>query len=392
MCTRMSAIALLATVALVSCAIPENAIVPESLVEALATPEEDATAVMNAGVVTNADESIAHDGPADGHDEVVCAAGETLCDGSCQTGPCATPVLAEGSYSYTFQPNPVVLQPAPQVAGREEDYTAEANNYLQSQSEAQQQAITNAEQSSAFAFASHDASLAAATQRNAALRNEVEKLMNVAAAAAAKFHKATISHDGTVADVKKSQIEEKKQAHIVELAEATLKKEKDLWQKAKEHVTAMVQAEEQARYTLEFDGQEYQKAKAAAIRADNSLQESVHEDEEKEKFRKVAQEAVEKAAAEELKAVNAQAAPAAPAVAPAAANATATCSDCTTLPHVYLLAGGKCSDCSSWAARGECDQTEYKTFMHHYCAKSCGCPAPAAAGLTQTGMSMPTKA
>lgn len=387
--------ALLATFALVSCAVPENAVVPESdLVQALASPEEEVdTAIMNGGISTNADESIAHDGPADGHDEVVCSAGQTLCDGSCQTGPCKAPVLAEGSYSYTFQPSPVVLQPAPQVAGREADYTAEANNYLQSQSEAQQQAITNAEQSSAFAFASHDASLAAATQRNAALRNEVEKLMNVAAASAAKFHAATISHDGTVADVKKSQIEEQKQANIVALAEATLKKEQDLHKKAKEHVTAMVQSEEQARYTLEFDGQEYQKSKASAIRADNSLQESVHEDEEKEKFRKVAQEAVEKAAAEELKAVNAKSATSSvtPAATPAAHNATETCSDCTTLPHVYLLAGGKCSDCSSWASRGECDQTEYKTFMSHYCAKSCGCPA-APASLTQTSMTMPTQA
>merc|ERR1711998_580781 len=51
-----------------------------------------------------------------------------------------------------------------------------------------------------------------------------------------------------------------------------------------------------------------------------------------------------------------------------------TCSDCTTLPQIYIQAGGKCSDCPTWAKAGQCTEAQYSKFMKHYCAKSCGCP------------------
>merc|ERR1712046_311093 len=145
------------------------------------------------------------------------------------------------------------------------------------------------------------------------------------------FKTKSAAHDAAVANVEKSKVEEQKQEAVVATAEATLKQEQDNLKKAKQHVTAMGNEEQNRRYQAEFAGQQYEHAKAAAIKADNDLQESIHETEEKDKFRQVARKAVEKAAKEELKAVHERAVEK---VAPAS-NATEACEDCTTLPSIY---------------------------------------------------------
>merc|ERR1711959_112308 len=97
-----------------------------------------------------------------------------------------------------------------------------------------------------------------------------------------------------------------------------------------------------------YTGQLYEAAKAKAIGEDNALQEEplLHH------AKKAAIGAAEGSAAGKPE----------------------ECSDCTTLPHIYIEAGGKCSDCAKWAAKGQCKQAEYAKFMGHYCAASCGCP------------------
>lgn len=199
------------------------------------------------------------------------------------------------------------------------------------------------------------------------MKLKVEKLMNTAAAHAADFKAKSAAHDVAIANVKSSKIDEKKQEAVVATAEATLKQEKDNLHKAKEHVTAMENEEQNRRYQAEFAGQQYEHAKAEAIKADNKMQEQIHETEEKDKFRKVARAAVEKAAKAELKAVQEKQ------VAPTEKETETggEYHDCKTLPDVYTSAGGKCSDCPAWAKRGECKDEQYTKFMKEYCSKSC---------------------
>jgi len=159
-------------------------------------------------------------------------------------------------------------------------------------------------------------------------------------------------------------------------------------------VSKMIQIEEDARYKAEYSGQLYEAAKAKAIGEDNALQEELHETAQKEHYRQVALKAVREAAAKDLARTKEEAllhhSKKAAIGAPSATTpaAKATCSDCTTLPHIYVEAGGKCSDCAKWAEKGECHQGEYKKFMSHYCAASCGCPKVEIAPET-TEMQMP---
>jgi hypothetical protein len=389
---RVLVIAMICTFALVQCQVPENAVVQEAepLVESLVqfdAAEEAKTNLPDGVTEADADETLAHAPTNNDHDDVSCDVGEVLCpDGSC-AAECPKLELQDPSakYSYTFKPDPTVLSRPPSVAGRKEDYEAQATNALGTQTDMESRAITSAEQSAGLNFASHDAALDQQTQQNAAKKVEVEKLMNIAAAHAADFKSKSAEHDTSVANVKKSKIEEQKQAEVVAQAKATLAAEEANLKKAKEHVTAMENEEQNRRYSAEYAGQQYETAKATAIKADDDLQEQIHETLEKDHFRKVAREAVEKAAKAELAKVHSTKAT------PAAAS-TETCADCTTLPAIYTQAGGSCADCADWAKKGECDASEYKQFMGRYCAKACGCKAAAPANLEQTDLKMPTKA
>jgi len=391
---RAVLVALFATAALVSCQVPENAVVGESepLVEALvqlpgtsSSTKAEETDEPNYTTTTDSDESNSHAGPANGHDEEECAHGLVLCSNGACAEKCDPSEEATSLHDYVFAPKYEHLGAPPKVAGRQTDYVAEANNYQASQTEAEQRAVTAAEQSAGLGFASHDAALDEETHRNQAKKLEVEKLMNTAAAHAAEFKKKTEEHDVSVANVKTAKIQEQKQEAIVATAKATLQQEEDNLKKAQEHVTAMENEEQNRRYQAEFAGQGYEHAKAAAIKADNDLQESIHETEEKDKFRQVAREAVEKAAKAELKAVHEKAeSPAAP------TPAEAKCEDCVELPEMYTSAGGTCSDCAQWAKDGQCDEPQYKQFMRKYCAKSCGCPASSAVEVA-TKLVMPAK-
>lgn len=367
------------------------------LEEFVQDPEMDKLShTMKGAVVTNDDEASAHKEPSDEHDEIQCAEGQVVCpDGSCASS-CpdfvATASFKEGApgLSYTFPPNPTHLASAPDVAGKETDYNEIANNFHSSETAAEQLAIVKAEQSAGLGFASHDSALAESEQRMAAKKQQVEKDMNIAAASAAAFKSASQAHDASVTEVKKAQLAEKAQENVVEQAKATLRAELAKLKTAKEFVTAKVHAEENARYNAEYKGQLYETAKSKAIGEDNALQEELHETDEKEHFRQVAMAAVKEAAAKELLRAKKKAftAPAPVASGSAAPEQEDTCSDCTTLPQIYIQAGGKCSDCSTWAKAGQCTEAQYSKFMKHYCAKSCGCQK-AAPATAEVQMSMP---
>merc|ERR1711998_24242 len=361
--TRALLLALFATISIATCQLPGEAVVEESV-----EPFEEEFM----------------QGPSDAHDEITCAAGEVLCaDGTCAIECASVNPDAKPGFEYEFQPKPTTLSAPPNVAGREADYQAMAANFHDSQVSGEQQAIVNAEQSAGLGFASHDQALQEHEQRLAAKKQEVEKDMNLAAAQAAHFKEETKAHDEAALNVKKSQEEEAAQERVVEEAKKTLEAEEKKLREAKLYVSKMIQIEEDARYKAEYSGQLYEAAKAKAIGEDNALQEELHETAQKEHYRQVALKAVKEAAARDLartkeEALIHHAKKAAIGVptgsAAGSAKSPKKCSDCTSLPHIYVEAGGKCADCSKWAAKGECKQAEYKKFMTHYCAESCGCP------------------
>lgn len=388
--TRALLIALFATIAIATCQIPGETVVEESVEpfeeEFLQTPaDEKLTHEMHGATTVNDNEAVAHEGPSDAHDEITCGEGQVMCDsGVCAIDCGAVEVethIGNSGYKYQFKPEPTTLPDAPNVAGREADYQAMASNFHDSQVSDDQQSIVNAEQSAGLGFASHDQALAEHEQRLAAKKQEVEKDMNLAAAEAAAFKAASAAHDKAALDVKKSQEEEKAQDNVVDEAKKTLEAEEKKLREAKRYVSKMVQIEEDARYKAEYTGQLYEAAKAKAIGEDNALQEELHETAQKEHYRQIALKAVKDAAAKDLERTKAEAllhhAKKAAIGAPtgsAAGKPAETCSDCTTLPHIYIEAGGKCTDCAKWAAKGQCKQAEYSKFMGHYCAASCGCP------------------
>jgi len=381
---RVFLIALVATVAIASAQFfPADDIVSEAVQpfeEFIQSPEDDTlTHKMHGATTAASTEAVAHDGPSDAHDEITCAEGEVLCqDGTCAMSCDAASVDTPAGFKYEFKPNPTTLPLPPNVAGRQTDYEAMASNFHSSQVSGEQQAIVNAEQSAGLGFASHDQALAEHEQRLASKKQEVEKDMNLAAAEAAAFKSATGAHDKSSLDVHKAEEEEKAQERVVEEAKKTLEAETKKLREAKRYVSKMVQIEEDARYKAEYTGQLYEAAKAKAIGEDNALQEELHETAQKEHYRRIALKAVQSAAAADLARTKTDAllhhAKKAAIDVPKTKAKDAKCVDCTTLPHIYEEAGGKCSDCAKWAAKGECKLAEYTKFMGHYCAASCGCP------------------
>jgi len=383
--TRALLIALFATIAIATCQLPGEAVVEEAVEpfeEFIQTPEDTKlTHQMHGGTVAASNEATAHAGPTDVHDEATCAEGEVLCASGvcgieCPEVSVETNVGTAG-FKYEFKPDPTTLPTPPNVAGRQADYEAMASNFHDSQVSGEQQAIVNAEQSAGLGFASHDQALEEHEQRLAAKKQEVEKDMNLAAAEAAAFKKASAAHEKAGLDVKKAQEEEKAQERVVEEAKKTLEAEEKKLRQAKRYVSKMIQIEEDARYKAEYTGQLYEAAKAKAIGEDNALQEELHETQQKEHYRQIALKAVKEAAARDLEKTKEEALHHAKKhhhVPAAGSGKPATCSDCKTLPNIYVQAGGKCADCSKWAAKGECKQAEYAKFMSHYCAASCGCP------------------
>merc|ERR1712139_483549 len=150
------------------------------------------------------------------------------------------------------------------------------------------------------------------------------------------------------------------------------------------------------------DDQAIVQVKQARLAEEETAKEQEHEATQEQRFRQVARAAVVKEAQEEAKraahSLKTKTSPPPPppakvVVTPNKKNGhshiqkvtthvkttiipakTKSCSDCTKLPAEYAKQGGTCSDCSTWAANGQCTNKSFKDFMVAYCAASCNCP------------------
>lgn len=218
--------------------------------------------------------------------------------------------------------------------------------------------------------------------------NQVEMKMNEAAEMAAKYKDATQTHDAAFDNVNAAHAKVVAQKKRVDEAKLTLKAEEKSLRQAKIYTAKMVQGEQHDRFLEESAGHVYTDARAAAIAADNALQNIKYQNKMKNRMQKAAIRAVQREAKDmqeeiakkqaaqekenaksELQKHKANFKPEQKSIAKPAANPVLK--DCTELPKVYSEAGGSCSDCPKWADKGECTAKEYSKFMAHYCAKSC---------------------
>lgn len=365
-----------------------------------------------------------HAGTTDRHSNVVC---ENPTDVVCPSGICAAVCPKEkltdqgngGGFHTEFQPEEHVYAKAPNVQGTAKQFTKLATNHAQEKTRITNLAIQNAEEAAGLSGASDHEANQMKTQKLAAQKQAVDQAMNEAAAAAAAYKAADAAHTAATVAVAKQVTAEKAQEQIVAEAKETLEHEKVKLAAVKVELRKKREAKANAMYHAETTAGEYQTLRAHAIRVDNQLQEQIRQEKEKVKYREVAEKAVEKQAAADLKAQEEQAAKdmagqgsqSTPAVPPATEGSVATaaengshlataksaaekvpattganqpvCADCqdkvvngktiSGLPEVYAKAEGFCSDCAEWKQAGQCDDAKYKTFMAHYCQKSCGC-------------------
>lgn len=390
MCTAKAMLfTLFAIATLVSCTVTEDGIVEETAfvqklqpLTMLSKTAKTETIGASSGPTDKHDDVPRSEGTADGS----CDAGLQLCsDGVCATECTLSGASGSDNLKVNFDPHRHNIGTPPKVAGSASDYGKLETNFKRSEQADKVQEIEKAEQSAALGFGSHQLALQGHAQHMQGWEQKVERMMNAAARKAADFKKATDEHNTASSEVKAAHIKVQHQQQRVEEAEKTLKAEKEALYKAKGFMTRAVRTEEHARYAAEEEGNDYAKAKSAAIAEDNKLQEEKHETKMKEEYEKVALSAVAKKAEEDEKAVEVEQEKAQK----AADNKSVTLQkhkaafkvtkqvkqvelkDCTTLPKVYADAGGKCSDCPKWKAKGECETASYKKFMAHYCAASC---------------------
>merc|ERR1712072_1513063 len=177
-------------------------------------------------------------------------------------------------------------------------------------------------------------------------------------------------------------------AKETQAAEEALKQAKLKEKHAEMNVSDKENLERRAKYAAEFAGQQYEDAKAKAVADDNAVKEQEHEATQEQRFRQVARAAVVKEAQEEAKRAahslktKTSPPPPPPAIVVVTPNKkghphiqkvtthvkttiipakTKSCSDCTELPAEYAKQGGTCSDCSTWAANGQCPTSPSKT-------------------------------
>jgi len=392
-----------------------------------AEPSIDATlAKLNKGGTGPEDGSdIAVSGPTSQHAVVKCSAGETICSNGECASVCPEPQLTDqgngGSYNVNFQPTEQILAKPANVAGTPDQFTKLATNHANERTRITNLAIQNAEEAAGLTGASDHEAAQMKTQKLAAEKQEVDEFMNKAAAAAASYKAADAAHTAATVAVAQAKKAEDAQAAIVAEAKATLENQKKILAEKKVMLRKARESKNSALYHAEDTARVYEDLKAQAIAKDNHLQQQIEQEKQKIHFREVAEAAVEKAAAEDLKKQEAQAAadlqgknkksaetkipskpPATEAAQPAAGKkvnaalakhiAKPTCSDCqdkvvngktvSGLPAVYAKAKGFCSDCAEWKQAGQCEDPKYKTFMAHYCQKSCGCKDYAAKATT----------
>jgi len=369
------------------------------------------------GISTMGGNDVATGSVSDKHSIVVCSEpGQVVCPSGVCAAVCPEEQLTDqgngGAYNAEFTPNEHTFEKAPNVQGSAKQFTKLATNHANEKTRIQDLAIQNAEEAAGLSGASDHEANQMKTQKLAAWKQAVDEAMNRAAAAAAAYKAADAAHTAATVAVAQQKTRETAQEAVVAKAKETLEHEKEKLAKEKVELRKKREAKNNAMYHAETTAGEYETLKAAAISKDNALQEYIRQEKEKVKYREVAEKAVEKQAAEDLKKQEQQAAsdlshdqtgatggsattavPDTPPAQEAAATGSAAteepkkkapqCMDCqdkkvngkveSGLPEVYEKAGGFCSDCAEWKEAGQCDDAKYKTFMAHYCQKSCGC-------------------
>lgn len=385
------------------------------------------------GTTTLAGNDIPIAGPTSTHaGGLRCSQGESLCASGVCAAVCPQESLTDqgngGGFNVEFPPKEVVYAKAPNVEGSAKQFTKLATNHADEQTRITSLAIQNAEEAAGLSGASDHEANQMKTQKLAAEKQGVDAAMNKAAAAAAAYKASDASHTAATVAVAQAKTAEAAQEATVAKAKETLQHEKEKLAAVKVELRKKREAKNNAMYHAEAAAGEYETLKASAIAKDNALQEYIAQEKQKIKYRAVAEAAVEKQAAEDLKkqemaaasdltkkaevpptaaqhkAVKTAKAAAAAFVKPAATSTKQpVCADCSDtkdkngktvsgLPAVYAKAEGFCTDCAEWKQAGQCEDPKYKTFMAHYCQKSCGCKGVATAHEKSAAAVPPTTA
>merc|ERR1711904_258892 len=312
----------------------------------------------------------------------------------------ATAHTPGGRYHQEFLKSPGNIAAAPNIAAPPSAYLNKAAAIKAAQDAASFSAITHAEVSQGLVDAAQDSKQAERAEEIAAQKAKVNVEFNMAAAKGGVYKQKSQADDQAIVQVKQARLAEEETAKETRAAEEALKQAKLKEKRAEMNVSDKENLERRAKYAAEFAGQQYEDAKAKAVADDNAVKEQ--EDTQEQRFRQVAREAVVKEAQEEAKraahSLKTKTSPPPPppakvkvvtpnknghshiqkvtthvktTIIPAK---TKSCSDCTKLPAEYAKQGGTCSDCSTWAANGQCTNKSFKDFMVAYCAASCNCP------------------
>merc|ERR1712188_219565 len=337
-----------------------------------------------------------------------CPSGTVRCaDGVCAvecTNVHATASNGARRYHEEFQKVDRNLVAAPDIPAPPSAYLNKAAAIKAAQDAASFSAITHAEVSQGLVDAAQDSKQAERAEEIAAQKAKVNVEFNMAAAKGGVYKQKSQADDQAIVQVKQARLAEEETAKETQAAEEALKQAKLKEKRAEMNVSDKENLERRAKYAAEFAGQQYEDAKAKAVADDNAVKEQEHEATQEQRFRQVARAAVVKEAQEEAKraahSLKTKTSPPPPPPAKVVVTPnkkghshiqkvtthvkttiipakTKSCSDCTKLPAEYAKQGGTCSDCSTWAANGQCTNKSFKDFMVAYCAASCNCPESA---------------
>lgn len=277
--------------------------------------------------------------------------------------------------THAFNPTYKTVGKTPHVAGSQQEFDKRMTQAEQDQSAANNESQTAQDQAAALDIAKRVSAEHQQEELKHAMELKVTKLMNKAAGDAKKFESATRAHDDAVTSLSHYEKLDKQQAKNVEDVEKMLEKEKKARQGTRAAVKKAQGHEQSLRYKAQYSGHAYTESKDAAIAADEEFHRKKKQEQEKEYFAKVAEQAVAKAAAEKLSAddqIKKTAENDAIEANAVDANLQAVDKpDCKELPDEYKHEGGSCDDCPDWAKQGRCTDDRYQVFMKKFCPASC---------------------
>merc|ERR1711998_35172 len=295
---------------------------------------------------------------------------------------------ANPKYVSEFVPHPIELEAPPPIAGSAAQYGAQAKRYADMQDRQYRSSLHDHETSVGLKAAAAEADAAEEADTMATVKAKVQKEFNEAAARGAEYRDKAHQDDMDIVAVKQAVLTRDNQEKLVSDAELTLKKARQTLKSDDRVVDRKRRKEQEAKFAAEAAGEKYESEKAKAVNDKRRYDQKVKTSELQGHYRDVAKNAIAKARAQEeakqsafvkeravkqapppqVKAMPTKPPPKTP------PKKAAACHDCTVLPAKFKAKGGTCADCVNWAKHGRCTDAPFKSFMHHYCAASCGCP------------------